>query len=221
MAPELVQITPDPTFDDAPWYRWWVLQQVRNQPQRLLLSLPDIEPDKDPNFVTYFLVWDHIRQLIRAPGPKSIDGMTDTLTNLGIIAINDNNEAAQSAKDLVFATLGWQTMLYKPDFASCSAGGYSILDEMDGFNGGARLNLNQFASSSNRNLPDFLLGFGMMLPPRNYCSFHGADDQALFNRAKTVISKELDAYILSKVCGLTFQWIDSLSCHLELDTRSA
>ncbi|KAH6982326.1 hypothetical protein BKA56DRAFT_585703 [Ilyonectria sp. MPI-CAGE-AT-0026] len=32
------QRIPDPTFDDLPWYRWWVLQQLGFQPQRPLLQ---------------------------------------------------------------------------------------------------------------------------------------------------------------------------------------
>src|SRR6266566_418293 len=36
-----VGAVPDPTFNNLPWYRTWVRRQVRNQPGRMLLSLPD------------------------------------------------------------------------------------------------------------------------------------------------------------------------------------
>lgn len=219
-GPSMTPATSDPTLDEAPWYRSWALRQVQSQSQRLLLSLPAIDLDEDSGRATYFLLWDQIRELVLAPGPKSIDSMTEALVNLGIMSINENYESAQSAKDLVFAVLGWQTMLYKPSFDSSSTHGYSILDEMNGYRGEARLNLDQSTMSSNRDLPDFLLGFGMMLLPRNYCSFDDTDEQALFNKTKTVVSKDLDAHVLNKLCGVTFQWVDSLSCHLELDTRS-
>ncbi|SPQ20351.1 11a72daa-7430-4ec6-84bf-c98699d6a118 [Thermothielavioides terrestris] len=211
----------DPTFDKLPWYRAWVLQQVRSQPQRLLLSLPDFNPDGDPNYDHFFLVWNQIQELALMPGPKSINTITDRLHNLGVISTEHNYEAAQSAKELVFSIIGWQTMLYKPDFTPPRAvGGYNILDETPGHRGEARLSLNQFAPSSNKSLPDFLLGFGLMLPPQNYCAFDDADDQALFNQVRVVSVKDINAHVLTKVCGVAIEWVDSLSCHLELDKRT-
>lgn len=146
--------------------------------------------------------------------------MTNTLASLGLLNTNNGYESAQAAKDLVFAMLGWQTMLYKPDFSPPSMGSCALLDETDGHHGEGRLSLTQSGLATNKNLPDFLLGFGMMLPPPNYCAFDDADDQALFNRTRTISSKDLNAHVLTKVCGMTIQWVDSLSCHLELDRQS-
>ncbi|AEO71284.1 uncharacterized protein THITE_2147952 [Thermothielavioides terrestris NRRL 8126] len=132
----------DPTFDELPWYRAWVLQQVCSQPQRLLLSLPDFNPDEDPDYGPFFLVWNQIRELALVPGPKNINTITDALRSQGVISTEHNYEAAQSAKELVFSIIGWQTMLYKPDFSPHA------------------------------------------------------------------------------VCGVAIEWVDSLSCHLELDKRT-
>jgi hypothetical protein len=198
-----------------------VLEQLRAQPQRLFLSLPDFDLNDDASLASLFLVWDRIRELVLVPGPKSVGSIADTLVTLGVLSKN-NYEAPQAAKDLVFSVLGWQTMLYKPDYSSASgsAGGYNILDETDGHRGEARLSLSQFHLSSNKDLPSFLLGFGMMLPPANYCAFDDADDQALFSQTRTVNAKDLNARILTKVCGVSIQWVDSLSCHLDLDRQS-
>ena len=211
----------DPTFAHPPWYRWWLYQQIRSQPQRLLLALPNIDRDKDSDWSKHFSpLWNKIRELVLVPGPKTIDGITDMLVELGVISVRDNYEAYQSAKELVFSIIGWQTMLYKPDVLPSMAGGFNILDEMDGYHGEARICLNQSSVSGTNDLPNFLLGFGMMLPPRNYCAFDDADDVKLFNHTKSVVSKELNAHVLTKVCGVKIRWVDSLSCHLELDRHS-
>ncbi|KAK4235371.1 hypothetical protein C8A03DRAFT_17885 [Achaetomium macrosporum] len=212
---------PDPTFSELPWYRWWVLQQLGNQPQRLLLCLPDFEsPDDDSDFAAFFFVWDQIRELALAQGPKKVSSITDSLVRLGVIFVKLDCEARQAAKDLVFAVLGWQTMLYKPEFTSHFAGKYAIVDELHGHHGDARLALSQQVGSCNKNLSDFLLGFGMMLPPRNYCAFRDAEDQARFRQTGAVSSGEVNAHVLTKLCGVSIHWVDSISCHFELDTYS-
>ncbi|KAK3897693.1 hypothetical protein C8A05DRAFT_38735 [Staphylotrichum tortipilum] len=206
--------------DELPWYRWWVIQQARALPQHVLLSLPEIDWDDEASSAAFFLAWNRIRELILAPGPKNVNSITHTLTSLGMLEAKNGYESTQAVKNLVISILGWQTMLYKPDFSPPSTGSCTLLDETDGHRGEARLSLTQFGPAMNKNLPDFLLGFGMMLPPPNYCAFDDADDQALFNHTRTVSSKDLNAHVLTKVCGMTIHWVDSLSCHLELDRQS-
>ncbi|KAH6887139.1 hypothetical protein B0T10DRAFT_490750 [Thelonectria olida] len=216
-----LEADPDPTFGDLPWYRCWLYQQIRGQPQRLLLALPNMKCDEESGWDTHFIpLWNKVRELVLVPEPKTIDSITDTLVELGAMSVKDNYEAYQSAKELIFSILGWQTMLYKPDLLSCATGGFNLLDEMDGYHGETRVCLNQPALSGRSDLPSFLLGFGMMLPPRDYCAFDDTDDKRLFNNTKVVISKELNAHVLTKVCGVRLQWVDSLSCHLELDRQS-
>lgn len=69
-----------------------------------------------------YLLWDTVGKLILDPGPKTIEGITDKLVIHEVICIKENYEAYQSAKELVFSILGWQTMLYKPDFLSSQTG---------------------------------------------------------------------------------------------------
>ncbi len=220
-----------PTFDDLPWYRWWVLQQLSLQPQRPRLCLPtnDECDDKASSAPTdaFMAVWNQTRELILAPGPKTIESIANSLLDLGLVSAKNNYEAMQSVKDLVFSILGWQTMLYKPYFVSAEAQVpecFSILDEMDGYHGETRACLTQSAAYASRKpLPEFLLGFGVMLPPPNYRGFAADDDpdqQKSFAERKRVSPKEMNAHVLKNVCGLRFCWVDSLSCHLEMDMRS-
>ena len=216
-----VDAIPDPNFADLPWYRWWLYRQIRSQPQRLFLALPNLNWEEESDWDTHFLpIWNKVRELLLVPEPQTIDGIADILVKDGAMTVEGNYEAYQSAKELVFSILGWQTMLYKPDISSYTTGEFNILDETDGCYGEARLCLQQSPLSGKHDLPSFLLGFGMMIPPRDYCSFDDADEIKLFRETKAIISKELNANVLTKVCGVKFQWVDSLSCHLELDKYS-
>ncbi|KAI6351048.1 hypothetical protein MCOR25_010191 [Pyricularia grisea] len=208
-------------YCDLPWYHKWLRRQVRAQPQGLLFYPPEENLDDDSALDAHFLpLWCRIRALILQPGPTSIDAISNALVLENLVILKQDYDAMQSVRDLVFSVLGWQTMLYKPDFSSYSSGGYTLLDEMDGCNSESRVCLNQHGLSSRNNLSDFLLGFGMMLPPRNHCAMPDPDDQLLFSRTKTILVKDVDAHVLTKVCSIKIQWVDSLSCHLELNRQS-
>ncbi|KAL7897407.1 hypothetical protein HDV63DRAFT_401614 [Trichoderma sp. SZMC 28014] len=161
-----------------------------------------------------------VKSLAVAQESATIDGITDGLVGLGVLTVNDNYEAYQSAKQLVFAIIGWQTMLYKPNLSSCTTGDFAILDETGGYRGETQVCLVQLPQSCKQDLPSFLLGFGLMLLPRDYCAFDNPDDKKIFQETKTITAKDLIAHILTKVCGVRIQWVDSLSCHLDLDRHS-
>jgi hypothetical protein len=152
--------------------------------------------------------------------PKSIDDIAGTLIGDDILSVNHIYEARLSAKLLVFSILGLQTMLYKPDLTASATGQFCIVDETDGYHGEARLSLSQPPPLSQYDLPKFLRKFGMMLPPGNYCPFKDGYKKRLFERTRAVNPKGLNAHVLTKVCGVRIQWVDSLSCHLELDRES-
>lgn len=209
------------SFDNLPWYPWWVKRQIRSQPQRLLLALStDRATDRD--WDTHFLpLWNKVQEHILVSGLKTIDEIANALVETNLMSMNDNYEAVHSAKDIVFSIVGWQTMLYKPNLVGGTSGEFAIADEMHGHRGDAHVCLNQSPLSSRCDLPSFLLGFGMMLPPRDYCAFGDTDDEKqLYHRTRAIMATDLNAHVLSKVCGLSIQWVDSISCHLELDKIS-
>ncbi|KAL7919047.1 hypothetical protein ACQKWADRAFT_213731 [Trichoderma austrokoningii] len=206
---------------ELPWYRWWLYQQIRSQPQRLFLALPNMNGDDDSNWDSVFLpLLESVKELVVAQASPSIDGIMDALVELGTLSVDHNYEAHQTAKQLIFAIIGWQTMLYKPNLPPYISGDFAIVDETDGYRGETQVCLVQLPHSGKQDLPRFLLGYGLMLPPRNYCAFNNPDDQKLFQQTKAITPKDLNAHVLTKVCGVRIQWVDSLSCHLELDRQS-
>ncbi|KAI1498305.1 hypothetical protein F5X99DRAFT_432063 [Biscogniauxia marginata] len=182
---KVIKLAPDPTFDNLQWYSQWVRRHVCSQPSRLLLYLLDGELEEDLSWTTHLLpLWDKFRELTLLHGPASIDSITDALIAQGIITLKEDYKAVQSARDPVFSILGWQTMLYKPDFAS------------------------------------------LLRCRIQYCRWHERIPQGRANLLEPVFSikvfhpKDLEVYMLTKVYGVRFQWVDSLSCHLELDRPS-
>ena len=215
-----ISVALDPAFDDPPWYQWWLQQQIYSLPAHLLPYLAGGELDSDREGETRLSwLWNKIRELVLLPGPKSVDSIAEVLLALGFATTKHSPKSSTAIRHLVFAIIGWQTLLYKPDFASYSSGGYNILDDMDGHRGDARVCLSQIAFSGQKDLAEFLLGFGIMLPPRNHCSVE-TDEHSLFDQIKAVSLRDVNAHVLAQVCNVRFRWTDSLSCHLELDRSS-
>ncbi|KAK5630390.1 hypothetical protein RRF57_006105 [Xylaria bambusicola] len=212
------QVIEDPAFK-LPWYQWWVSEQMRKLPAHVLMSLPGGDSDGASAAALYKL-WSEIRTAVLAPEPRSINSITDMLIDRDLVSTKDSYEAVLSVKDLVFAVIGMQTMLYQACFDSSCPGGYRIQDEMSGYHGTTRMSLYQSSESSARSFPDFILGFGVMLPAPNYCAYENDDDRLLFDQTKTINPGDISAHVLNKLCGVKFQWVDSLSCHLELDKHS-
>lgn len=125
---------------DLPWYRCWLHQQIRSQPQRLFLALPNMKPEEEFGWDTYFIpLWSRVRELLLVPRSKTIDDIVNTLVELDILSIENNYEAYRSAQELIFSIVGWQTMLYKPNILHSTSEGFNLLDEMDGHCGEAQV----------------------------------------------------------------------------------
>lgn len=163
-------------------------------------------------------IWKRVVDYLLEPRSTSIDDVVDYLLDLGLVVVPKEYHAEQSVRDLVFAILGWSTMLYRPDFdTTYPRSEFVVVDEMQGHHGEGYVRHAQVHSSAKRNLSDFLLGFGIMLPPRNFCAFDDVEDRKVFDQVRRLSPEDVEAYLLAKVCGIKFQWVDCLSCHLELD----
>ncbi|KAI1802971.1 hypothetical protein F4811DRAFT_554357 [Daldinia bambusicola] len=146
----------------------------------------------------------------------SIDDIVQRLSDAGSITISGDRQL-KSATDLVFSIIGWKTMLYRPDTLSCPPSEICIADEMNGHRGGCHLRLKQFRASKSKPLPEFLLGFGLMLPPPSYNTLEDPEEIKAFDLVKSVKPITLNAYLLTTIGGITISWTDCLACHLEFD----
>ncbi|KAI0007591.1 hypothetical protein F4779DRAFT_499467 [Xylariaceae sp. FL0662B] len=200
------------------WYTSWLRGQINRQPAELFNCMPGFDRESDASFNTVFLPL--AEQIYRAIGSRpapSIDTIVETLLRDGAIDAGENGGNINEAINLVFSAIGWFTMLYKPDFNSSPPSQFCITDEMDGHAGEGHMSLKQERISSKKRLSDFLLGFGLMLPPRNYHTMEDPDDMKAFNRIRSVDSSLLNILVLKTIGRLKIEWTDCLVCHLELD----
>jgi hypothetical protein len=79
------------------------------------------------------------------------------------------------------------------------------------------MSLKQDRIASSRPLSDFLLGFGLILPPANYYALEDAEEIRLHDKLKSVEPSTMNVFLLTSIGGLSVEWADSLVCHLELD----
>ncbi|KAJ9648288.1 hypothetical protein H2201_000590 [Coniosporium apollinis] len=208
-------------IDHVQWYSWWVHDQVQREPKELFSSLPGYDPKSNQHYTDPFTaLWQETSRYLAAKESVSILEIVTHLVEEGLLQSQSGAEALVSAKNLVFAVIGWQTMLYKPDMHSCPAGQLAIADEMDGHQGQAHMCLKQNGSACKRHIHELLLGFGVLLPPRNFHAPASPEDNAAFNELKTAAPATFNAHLLTSIGGIDIKWTDSLACHLEFDKNS-
>ena len=151
---------------------------------------------------------------------SSVDKIIAHLLQQGLIRIENDVEALGCARNFVFAIIGWQTMLYRPDMGACSPAQLAIVDETDGHRGQAHMCLRQNQTASKKALHEFLLGFGVLLPCHNFSALASEEDKKALRELSSVSSASFNAHLLTRVGGIHIKWTDSLACHLELDPTS-
>lgn len=210
-----------PSPDHIQWYDWWVHNQVQAQPKELFLALPGYDPASDERWIVSFVIlWQEISRYMRAKDSVSIDDIIAHLAQESILQLASNSEALLPAKNLVFAVIGWQTMLYRLDMHSCHPKELAIENEMGEHQGYAYMSLKQSHSACKRNIHEFLLGFGVLLPPRNFNNPESEEDKAAFQDLRTAAPASFNAHLLVSIGGIKIEWVDSLACHLEFNKSS-
>lgn len=150
----------------------------------------------------------------------SIDDIVAHLLLSGLIEEGNGTNGTPEARSLVFAIIGWQTMLYRPALGTCPPQQLAVIDEQDGYRGQAFMALQQFQGSAKRPLHEFLMGFGILLPPSNLCTSTNAEVRKSFTELKTVEPSSFNAFLLDSIGHFKIKWVDVLSCHLEFDERA-
>lgn len=106
-------------------------------------------------------------------------------------------------------------MLYLPSFGTSPIEQFSVIDEFDGYHGQAFLAFKQTISSAKRPLDEFLMGFGIMIPPRNACISEDIEEKEAFATTSTVEPRELNVFVLGTIAHVEVTWVDTLSIHME------
>lgn len=201
------------------WYRWWLDQQLENVPGTISSLLPEGENQIDLQEAFFFTrLFLEVAQFLRTePGP-SIDGVVDHLVRLELLKKPDSfSGTSPTCRTLVFAILGWQTMLYTPSFGTSPPKQFAIGDDLDGYRGQTFLVLRQDQVCAKRHLSSLLMGFGLLLPPPNTCVSEDPEERQAFESIRVVQSGELNAFLLQSIAHVRIKWIDVLAPHLEFN----
>lgn len=201
------------------WYSWWIHDQMRKQPQELFSTLQGYDSKTDDALYDSFSnLWQETARYMTTNTSVSINDIVAHLLKSDLLQVESDAKPPMNAKNLVFAVIGWQTMLYQADMHSCPPDQLAIQSEMGIHQGQAHLCLKQNNSACKRRMHDFLLGYGLLLPPRNFHALGSPEDKKAFLELKTVSPTAINAYIMSTIGDMTIEWVDSLACHLEFDS---
>ncbi|KAF2270744.1 hypothetical protein CC78DRAFT_564063 [Lojkania enalia] len=168
---------------------------------------------------TFTTIWHEV-WIQASTNNSSIQDIVIHLQNEKLIRASDDEETISRAINLVFAIIGWQTMLYRPDMGSCPQYQLAIVDETNGYRGQAYIQLTQGLSTSRNALYEFLMGFGVLLPCHNFGVMSSNEDKKASRGTKDISPASFNMHLLTHVAGIHIKWTDSLACHLEFDADS-
>ena len=119
---ELHSILPYAHINDAvspshrmQWYSWWIHDQIRKQPWELFSTLRGYDSKTDDAWYNSFSnLWQVMARYMATNTSVSINDTVSHLSKANLFQLGSDSKALINAKCLVFAVIGWQTMLYVP-----------------------------------------------------------------------------------------------------------
>ena len=203
------------------WYITWLEQQLKSLPMSTLSLVTGHSSctgcQWSPELANAF---SKIAECARSSTYPSIDDITESLLGQGVIEIKNTKDGLLEARNLVFAVIGWQTMLYRPALGTCPPQQLAVADEQDGYRGQAFMALKQSQASAKRPLSEFLMGFGILLPPSHCCTSIDPEEKQAFDDLRSISPNAFNAFLLSSIGHFRIKWVDTISCHLEFDDRT-
>ncbi|KAL8993730.1 MAG: hypothetical protein Q9169_006127 [Polycauliona sp. 2 TL-2023] len=216
-SPSLYPVTCNQCLD---WYTIWLVNQLKTIPTSTLSVVVGHDATATQWTLPLAKAFSEIAQCAKTAQSPSIDDITEHLVKKGVLEVTTRKESHLEARNFVFAVLGWQTMLYRPALGICPPQQLAVADEQDGYRGQAFMTLKQHHLSTKRPIHELLMGFGILLPPANYCTSTDLEERRAFDDLKTIGSDIFNAFLLDSIAHVKFKWVDVVSCHLEFDERT-
>ncbi len=206
---------PGKITENLQWFHWWLDRQISTLPHTFYDILPEDVRASGAAQSRICKVFVEVARSVKAQGEPCIDCVVDNLVPGGLLKEDLTDDETQICRTLVFAMLGWQTMLYQPSFGTSPMGQFAVMDDFDGYHGQAFLAFKQDTKNSKRRLDEFLMGFGLLVSPKNTCFGEDLEENSAFDSITTVDPGEFNAYVLSSIAHVNIKWVDALSVHLE------
>lgn len=225
-------------FVDLDWYGPWVASHRARLPITVN-ALLDHGRTRDAND-GFYAAWQAVHKYIQANRDTSIEEIIDHLEAKGVFNAplsgngvgehEDEDDKVISAKRLlIFAILGWQSMVYLPELNNHPPDTLAIQHEVEGPDSGLVYDRYMIAAPSVADMCDrplwvLLKCFGNLLPAHpSDLAVAGAADVAAIESSKMAASwtalypDQLNAYLLHTLLRVRFRWVDSLALHLDYD----
>lgn len=209
---------------DLYWYMPWLSNQIAQLPQWVLgllwteETITSIDLSVDSAFYRVFM---SINRFTRREGSNcSIDDIIECLRADSLLeSIAVPSQTFQAQRCLVFAILGWQSMLYSPSFNTCPLSELAIQQAVD--QPDSRLVFDTFKVSTDladRPLAILMKAFGNLLPSRPQTLTKIASETSRVASLWYPINPlEVNAHFLHSLLRVRFRWVDSLALHLDYD----
>lgn len=131
--------------------------------------------------------------------------------------LENTPEACRRQRTLVFAILGWQSMLYRAAFKVCSFDELAIAQDDDQTDSGSAFDTAKVSSElADRPLFVLLKGFGHLLPARTSNAAQLANESS--KTASTWLPLDpakINAHLLTTLLRVQICWVDCLALHLD------
>ena len=226
---------------DLSWYNLWLFKELIDAPHEIQQLRVGTDLLRQSN--AFERVFAAVARFVRAGAVASsvisIDGIVEHLRET--LHMDATYESGRAQRSLVFAILGWQSMLYRAAFNHCSLDELAIheADEpsLPSAIGRAAFTTNKVSAASvaGQPLSALLKGFGSLLPqaspvlgsqlPSDYARIAAGGVTAGAAAAATAIwlplnPAETNMYFLRSILQVKVRWVDTLAQHLDYDRSS-
>lgn len=203
------------TTIDMSWYDEWLSRQLKNLPHSLLQLRVGTYGLQDKQSLS--TLFEGIEDCTRATEGVCIDEITAYLREAEVFDYDDGLHGLQTL--LVFAVLGWRSMLYQAAFNVCSIHELAIHQDSDQPQSGLVFDTHRIpAELSDRPLSVLLKAFGQLLPPRSVNSpYLASETGSMASVWQPLHPEETNAYLLHVLLHVNIRWVDILALHLDYD----
>ena len=202
---------------DMSWYNAWLTQQLKNLPY----CLRDLRVEGNLLLEKSCLaeLFQATQSVTQENEGISIDEIVEYLQENG--TLENMEELLGPQRLLIFAVLGWQTMLYQPAFNVCSIQQLAIHQDSSQPQSGLIFdNYKVSADISDRPLWILLKAFGNILPARSPGVARASETSKVASSWLPLYPMETNAYLLHNLLGVRIRWVDALALHLDYDKSS-
>lgn len=204
---------------DLSWYPAWLATQLRLLPSCIsdLFNNHDLEVPRLIKGTEFFTIFMEVNRLVRHDSYAL--GIDDVVQQICIQMNWNEDEGTDLAacRLLVFAILGWQTMLYSSAFNTCSLEEFAV--QQDEALSGSRVVFHTYKISANlsdRPLGIMMKAFGNLLPAPSHKPESTAVESGIDHRLLSPIDYlELNVYTLHTLLRVDIRWVDSMVSHLD------